>query len=100
MMGTSGRRPRSTAGYLRTELSRAQMVVEHGDIDLVEQLLRFADGARRVGEVTVLAQDGGSKEQILWIVIKEQYADGSFDQVQNLPSRWPIAWSCRQVRLK
>ena len=37
----------------------------------------------------MLAQDSGSKEQILWIVIKEQYADGGFDQVQNLPSRRP-----------
>jgi hypothetical protein len=67
------------------------MVVEHGDIDLIEQLFRFADGARGVREVTMLTKDSGSKEQILWIVIKEQYADGGFDQVQNLPSRRPAA---------
>jgi hypothetical protein len=65
------------------------MVVEHSDIDRIEQLFRFADGARGVREVTMLTKDGGSKEQILWIVIKEQYADGVFDQVQNLPSRRP-----------
>ena len=37
----------------------------------------------------MLTKDSGSKEQILWIVIKEQNADGGFDQVQNLPSRRP-----------
>ncbi len=68
-MGTSGRRRRRMAGHLGTELARAQMVVEDSDVDLVEQLLRFADGARSVGQVTVLAQDSGSKEQILWIVV-------------------------------
>ena len=61
--------PAQNAGHLRTELARAQMVIEHGDVDLVDQLLRFADGARSVGYVTVLAQDGGSKEQIFWIVV-------------------------------
>jgi hypothetical protein len=67
------------------------MVVEDGDIDLSEQLLRFANGARRVREVTMFAKDSGSKEQILWIIVKKQYADGVFDQVQNLPSRRPTS---------
>ena len=75
-MGTSGRRLAENGGYLGTELSSSQMVVQHSDIDLVEQLLRFVDGARGVRQVAMLAQDGGSKEQILWIVVKEQYADG------------------------
>jgi hypothetical protein len=48
----------------------------------------------------VFAQDRGSKEQVLWVVVKEQYADGIFNQVQNLPSRSPIFWSCRALRLK
>jgi hypothetical protein len=67
------------------------MVVEHGDIDLVEQLLRFADGICGVRQITMLAQDSGSEEQILWIVVKEQYADGIFDQVQNLPFILPAS---------
>ena len=87
--------PAQDAGHLRTELARAQVVVEHSDINLVEQLLRLADGARSVGQVTMLAQDGGSKEQILWIIVKQQYADRIFDQMQNLPSVSPIGWFCR-----
>jgi hypothetical protein len=31
----------------------------------------------------VLAQDGGSEEQILWIVVKQQHADRIFDQMQR-----------------
>ena len=42
-----------------------------------------------IRQVAVLTQDSGPKEKILWIVIKKQNADGVFDQVQNLPSRWP-----------
>jgi hypothetical protein len=62
------------------------MVVEHSDIDLAEQFLGFLDGARGVRQITVLAQDGGSEEQILWIIVKKQNADGIVDRVQNLPS--------------
>jgi len=85
----AGRGARDHRRQRRERRGRPQMVVEHSNVDLVEQLFRFADSACRVSEITVLAQDGGSKEQVLWIIVKEQYANGIFDQVQNLPSRRP-----------
>ena len=47
MMGTSGPPGRAESDGTPSQLSGAQVVVEHRDIDLVDQLLRFADGAWR-----------------------------------------------------
>jgi hypothetical protein len=88
------------SGYIGTKLPRSQVVVEYSDIDLVEELLRFSNGARGVRQIPMLAQDGGSEEQILWIIVKKQNADGIFDQVQNRPSccRHETEIGCRVKR--
>jgi hypothetical protein len=76
------------------------MVVEDSDIDLVEQLFRFADRAGSVGQVTVLAQDGSAKQQVLWIIVKQQHAHRIFDQMQTLPFRFPDRLALPALRLK
>ena len=81
--------PAKDTGHFRTELTCSQMVVEDSDIDFVEQLLRLGDGAGGIGQVTVLTQYGGAKQQVFRIIIEQQHTNRIFDQMQTLPSPFP-----------
>ena len=72
MMGTSGRRLRSLAATSVPNLAGAEVVVENGDVDLVEELGGFFGGGGRERGVAVLTQNGAAKMQIDRIVVEQQ----------------------------
>ena len=53
------------------------MVVEHGDIDVVDFGLRFFDGCGGDDFISLLAQDGGAQQQVLFEVVEQENADGT-----------------------
>src|SRR5262249_31803371 len=60
--------------YVGSELPCAQMVVEYGNVYLIQKLARLFDSGSGFGQVPVLAEDGGSQQKVLWMVIQEQHA--------------------------
>src|SRR3984885_2751757 len=63
-------------GDLGTELAGAQVVVENGDVDVVEELGGLLDGGGGDTLVAVLAEDGGAEVQVGWLVVEQEHADG------------------------
>ena len=61
---------------LGAELAGAEVVVEDGDVDVVEELGGFFDGGGGDALVAVLAQDGGAEMQIGGLVIEQKDANG------------------------
>jgi hypothetical protein len=48
------------------------MVVEHGDVDIVELGNGFVDGARGSDLISVPTQDGCAKEKVVLEVVEEE----------------------------
>ncbi len=89
MMGTSGRRSRRSDGDLGAEFSGAEMIVEHSDVDVVEHLFGFFNGARGLGEISILAQDGGAQQQAVDVIIEQQNANRFGDRlVAGVDAPW------------
>jgi hypothetical protein len=59
-------------GDFCAELAGAEVVVEHGDIDLVEELVGFFDSGSHEGVIAVLAKDCGAEMQVDGIVVEQQ----------------------------
>lgn len=57
------------------ELACPQVIVEDGDVDLVEELVGFVDGSGGERGVTVLAEDSGAKMQCDGIIVEQQDGD-------------------------
>jgi len=53
-----------------TELASSQMVVENGDIDVVEELDGLFDSGGGNALIAMLAENGGSEVQIGWFVVE------------------------------
>jgi hypothetical protein len=62
-------------GDLGAEPTRAKVVIEHGNVDMVEGLGGFLDCGGGNATITVLAQNSGSEVQIRRLVIEQQNAD-------------------------
>jgi hypothetical protein len=60
---------------LGTELAGAEMVVEDGDVDGIEELGGFLDGGGGDTLVAVLAEDGGAEMQVGGLVVEQKDAD-------------------------
>ncbi len=78
MIGTSGRRSRNSAATSVPKRPCAEMVVQNGDVDAVEQLLGLLDRVGGLRDVAVLAQDGRAQQQVLRMVVQQQDADRFF----------------------
>jgi hypothetical protein len=57
------------------ELSGAEVVVEHGDVDVVEDLGCLLNGGGWDAVVSVLAQDGSSEMQVGRFVVEQKDAN-------------------------
>jgi hypothetical protein len=64
------------SGDLGAELAGAEMVVEDGDVDLVEELSGLFNGGGWDALVAVLAQDGGAEMKIVGFVVEQQDTHG------------------------
>jgi hypothetical protein len=62
-------------GDLGPELSGAKVVVEDGDVDVVEELYGLLDGGSRDALVAVLSKDSGAKMQIRRFIIEQKNAN-------------------------
>jgi hypothetical protein len=63
-------------GDLGTELTSAEVVVEDGDVDVVEELGGLLDGGGGDALVAVLAEDGSAEVQVGGFVVEQEDADG------------------------
>ena len=58
---------------LSAELARSKVIIEHRDIDIVEELRRLLDRRGRNTLVAVLAQNRSSKMKIRRLVVEQQH---------------------------
>jgi hypothetical protein len=65
-----------TARDIGAKFSSAQVVVQHGNVDLIQQPLGLFNRAGRFGHISVFAQDGGAQQEIVRVVIQQQHANG------------------------
>jgi hypothetical protein len=65
-------------GDVGAEAPDAEVVIEHGDIDAVQQLLRLLDRIGGLGDVAVLAKDGRAQEKVLRVIVEQQHANRLF----------------------
>ena len=63
------------AGDFGAELARAKVVVEDGDVDVVEELGGLFDGGGGDALVAMLAQDGGAEVEVGGFVVEQQDTD-------------------------
>ncbi len=69
--GNVGTTAAEESGYFGAELAGSEVVVEDGDVDVVEEVGGLFDSGGGNGFVAVLAQDGGAKVEIGGLVIKQ-----------------------------
>src|SRR5205085_33668 len=62
--------------YLCAELAGAKVIVEDGDVNIVYFALGVFDRRRRDGVIAMLPENGGTKEQVISVIIEQQDADG------------------------
>jgi len=62
-------------GHFGAELSCSEVVVENGDIDIVEEFGCLLDRGRGNAVVTMLAENGGTEEQVIGLIIEQQDAN-------------------------
>jgi hypothetical protein len=63
-------------GDLGAELTCAEVIVEDGDVDVVEEVGGFFDGGGGDALVAMLSQDGGAEMQIARFVVEQKDAHG------------------------
>ena len=73
--GNMGTAAAKKTGDLGPELARAKMVVQNGDVDVVEELYGLLDGGSRHALVAVLSKDSRAKMQIRRFVIEQKNAN-------------------------
>lgn len=59
-------------GNIGTELAGSEVIVEDGDVDVVEELSGLFDGGRRNALIAVLTEDGGAEMEIGWFVVEQE----------------------------
>jgi hypothetical protein len=62
-------------GDLGTELASAEVVVEDGDVDVVDEFGGLLDGGGGDALVAALAEDGGAEVQVGGLVVEQEDAD-------------------------
>jgi hypothetical protein len=63
-------------GDLGAELTVAEVIVEDGDVDVVEEFGGFFDGGGGNALVAVLAKDGGAENEVVGFVVEKEDANG------------------------
>lgn len=58
-------------GDLSAKFACSQVVIEYGDIDLVEEGLRLFDGSGSLGMIAEFAQDGRAQQEVFRVVIEQ-----------------------------
>jgi hypothetical protein len=71
-------------GHFGAELAGAEVIVEYGDVDIVEELGGFFDGRGGDALVAVLTQDGSAEMEIVWLVVEQQDAHGLWLRARHL----------------
>jgi hypothetical protein len=82
--GDVGAAAAEESGDFGAELAGAEVVVEDGDVDAVEEFSGFFDGGGGDALVAVLAQDRGAEMKVGGLVVQEQDADGMGVDVWHL----------------
>jgi hypothetical protein len=85
--GDFGAARAEAGGDCGAEFAGAEVVVEHGDVDLVDQGHGLFDGGGGFGLIAVLAEDGGAKVEICRLVIEQEDANGSGVAGDDLQAR-------------
>jgi hypothetical protein len=62
-------------GDLCSELAGAEVIVEYGDVDVVEEFGCLLDGGGGNALVAMLAKDGGAQVQVGGFVVEQEDAD-------------------------
>jgi hypothetical protein len=62
------------SSYLGAELTMAEVIVEDGDVDVVEKFGRLFDGRSGDTLIAVLAKDGGAENEIVGLVVEQEDA--------------------------
>jgi hypothetical protein len=62
------------SGDLCAKLAVAEVIVEDGDVDVIEELGSLFDGGGGNALVAMLTKDGGAENQVVGLVVKEQDA--------------------------
>jgi hypothetical protein len=60
------------SGDLGAKLTVAEVIVQDGDVDVIEELSSLFDGGGRNALVAMLTKDGGAENEVVGLVIKEQ----------------------------
>lgn len=63
-------------GDFGAELTGSEMVVEYGDVDIVEEVSGFFDGGGGDALVAMLAQDDSAEMEVGGLVVEQQDAHG------------------------
>jgi hypothetical protein len=79
--GNVGAAAAKKRGDFGAELAGAEMIVEDGDVDVVEMLDGLIDGGGGNTLVSVLAEDGGAEVEIAGFVIEQENAHGLWVRV-------------------
>jgi hypothetical protein len=85
--GDVGTAAAEEGGDLGTELAGAEVVVEDGDVDVVEEFSGLLDGGGRDALVAPLAEDGGAEVQVGGLVVEQKDADWLNGGSQGLGGR-------------
>jgi hypothetical protein len=72
--GDVGAAAAEEGGDLGTELAVTEVIVEDGDVDVVEELGGFFDGRGRNALVAVLAKNGGTENEVVGFVVEQEDA--------------------------
>ena len=82
--GDVGAAAAKESGDLGAELAGSEVVVEDGDVDVVEELGGLFDGGGRDALVSVLAEDGGAEMEVIRLVVQQQNAYGLVARARHL----------------
>jgi hypothetical protein len=74
--GNVGAAAAEQRGYFGAELACAEVIVEDGDVDFIEELGSFFDGGGGDALVAVLAEDGGAKMKVGGLVVEQKDTHG------------------------
>ncbi len=72
------------SGDFGAELAGAEVVVEDGDVDVVEELGGLFDGGGGDALVAVLAEDGGAEMEVGRLVVEQQDTYGLVARARHL----------------
>jgi hypothetical protein len=74
--GNVGAPASKQSGDFGSELTCAEVVVENGDVDVVEELGCFLDCGGRDALISMLPKNGGTEMQVAGLIVKQEDAHG------------------------